>query len=51
MAFRDPAWADDVYLFGYPHVPMIAGMVIPVQRGLPVGPITDKVRIRQQHTG
>ncbi len=38
MAFRDPAWADDVYLFGYPHVPMIAGMVITVQRGEVVNP-------------
>jgi hypothetical protein len=41
MAFRDPAWADDVYLFGYPHVPMIAGMVITVQRGEVVNPVAE----------
>lgn len=38
MAFRNPDWADDVYLFGYPHVPMIAGMAITVQRGEVVNP-------------
>jgi S1-C subfamily serine protease len=41
MAFRDPEWADDVYLFGYPHVPMIAGMVITVQRGEVVNPTAE----------
>ena len=41
MAFRDPAWADDVYLFGYPRVPMIAGMVITVQRGEVVNPAAE----------
>jgi S1-C subfamily serine protease len=38
MAFRDPAWADDVYLFGYPRVPMITGMAITMQRGQVVNP-------------
>jgi S1-C subfamily serine protease len=41
MAFRDPSWADDVYLFGYPHVPMLAGMVITVQRGEVVNPAAE----------
>jgi hypothetical protein len=41
MAFRDPAWADDVYLFGYPRVPMIAGMAITVQRGEVVTPTAE----------
>jgi hypothetical protein len=41
MAFRDPAWADDVYLFGYPHVPMLAEMVITVQRGEVVNPESE----------
>lgn len=41
MAFRDPAWADDVYLFGYPHVPMLAEMVITVQRGEVVNPASE----------
>ena len=33
MAFRDPDWADEVYVFGYPRVPMTAEMAITVQRG------------------
>lgn len=41
MAFRDPAWADEVYLFGYPHVPMIAGMALTVQRGEVVNPLVE----------
>lgn len=41
MAFRDPAWADDVYLFGYPHVPMITAMAITVQRGEVVNPASE----------
>lgn len=41
MAFRDPAWSDDVYLFGYPHVPMIAGTAITVQRGEVVNPAAE----------
>lgn len=30
MAFRDPDWADEVYVFGYPRVPMTAEMAITV---------------------
>jgi S1-C subfamily serine protease len=41
MAFRDPSWADDVYLFGYPQVPMLAGMVVTVQRGEVVNPVAE----------
>ncbi|WP_422268514.1 S1 family peptidase [Mycobacterium sp.] len=41
MAFRDPAWADEVFLFGYPHVPMIAGMAVTVQRGEVVNPTLE----------
>jgi S1-C subfamily serine protease len=41
MAFRDPAWADEVYLFGYPRVPMIVGTVITVQRGEVVNPAAE----------
>jgi hypothetical protein len=41
MAFRDPEWADEVYLFGYPHVPMIAGDTITVQRGEVVNPFVQ----------
>lgn len=38
MAFRDPDWADEVYVFGYPRVPMTAEMAITVQRGEVVNP-------------
>jgi hypothetical protein len=41
MAFREPSWADDVYVFGYPHVPMTTEMVITVQRGEVVNPATE----------
>jgi hypothetical protein len=44
MAFRDPAWADDVCLFGYPRVQMIAGMEITVQRGEVVKPTAETPR-------
>lgn len=44
MAFRDPASSDDVYLFGYPHVPMIAGMTLTVQRGEVVSPFAETPR-------
>lgn len=43
MAFRDPAGADDVYLFGYPHVPMLAEMAITVQRGEVVNPAAERM--------
>ena len=41
MAFRDPAWADEVFVFGYPRVPMTAEMVITVQRGEVVNPAAE----------
>jgi S1-C subfamily serine protease len=40
MTFRDPTWADETYVFGYPHVPMTAESVITVQRGEVVNPST-----------
>lgn len=40
MTFRDPAWADETYVFGYPHVPQAAESVITVQRGEVVNPST-----------
>nr|WP_237082125.1 serine protease [Mycobacteroides abscessus] len=39
MAFRDPQWADEVFVFGYPRVPMTAEMAITVQRGEVVNPV------------
>jgi hypothetical protein len=43
MAFRDPQWADDVYVFGYPRVPMTAEMAITVQRGEVVNPAATAI--------
>ncbi|WP_067498963.1 S1 family peptidase [Nocardia ignorata] len=39
--FRDPHWADETYVFGYPRVPMTAEMAITVQRGEVVNPKTE----------
>jgi hypothetical protein len=41
LVFRDPDWADEVYVFGYPRVPMTAEMLITVQRGEVVNPSTE----------
>jgi hypothetical protein len=38
MVFREPAWADDVYLLGYPRVPMTTEEAITLQRGEVVNP-------------
>jgi S1-C subfamily serine protease len=43
MAFRDPKWADEVYVFGYPRVPMTAEMGITVQRGQVVNPAATTI--------
>lgn len=48
MAFRDPHWADEVYVFGYPRVPMIADMAITVQRGEVVNPSAETMPDRQK---
>jgi S1-C subfamily serine protease len=48
MAFRDPDWADDVYVFGYPRVPMTAEMAITVQRGQVVTPVATTIPDRQK---
>lgn len=48
MAFRDPDWADEVYVFGYPRVPMTAEMAITVQRGEVVNPATTTIPDRQK---
>ncbi|WP_234825598.1 S1 family peptidase [Mycolicibacter senuensis] len=41
LAFRNPSWVDDVYLFGYPHIPMTTEMAITVQRGQVVNPAAE----------
>ena len=48
MAFRDPAWSDEVYVFGYPRVPMTAAMAITVQRGEVVNPSAETIPDRQR---
>ena len=48
MAFRDPAWSDEVYVFGYPRVPMTAEMAITVQRGEVVNPSAETIPDRQR---
>jgi S1-C subfamily serine protease len=48
MAFRDPDWADEVYVFGYPRVPMTAEMAITVQRGEVVNPAATTIPDHQK---
>lgn len=48
MAFRDPVWTDEVYVFGYPRVPMTAEMAITVQRGEVVNPAAEAIPDRQK---
>jgi S1-C subfamily serine protease len=48
MAFRDPDWADEVYVFGYPRVAMTAEMAITVQRGEVVNPAATTIPDRQK---
>ncbi|WP_280262139.1 S1 family peptidase [Nocardia abscessus] len=46
MVFRDPVWADETFVFGYPRVPMTAEMAITVQRGEVVNPSTPSMPSR-----
>lgn len=46
MTFRDPAWADETYVLGYPRVPMTAESTITVQRGQVVNPSTPSMPTR-----
>jgi hypothetical protein len=48
MAFRDPEWADEVYVFGYPRVPWTAEMAITVHRGEVVNPATTTIPDHQK---
>ncbi|MGV0748055.1 S1 family peptidase [Mycolicibacter minnesotensis] len=48
MAFRDPEWADEVYVFGYPRVPMTAEMALTVQRGEVVNPAAETIPDRHK---
>lgn len=48
MAFRDPMWADEVYLFGYPRIPMAAQTYVTVQRGEVVNPYAEAIPDRNR---
>jgi hypothetical protein len=48
MVFRDPTWADEVYLLGYPRVPWMVGSDIVLQRGEVVHPIAEAPPIREE---
>lgn len=50
MAFRDPVWADEVYLLGYPRVPWMVGTDITLQRGEVVNPMIEVPPVRDEHT-
>lgn len=41
MVFRDPEWTDEVYVFGYPPVPLATDDVMTVQRGEVVSPSAE----------
>ncbi|MBF6215975.1 trypsin-like peptidase domain-containing protein [Nocardia puris] len=43
LVFRDPSWADETYVFGFPRVPMTAEMAITIQRGEVVNPKTESM--------
>jgi S1-C subfamily serine protease len=44
VAFRNPQWSDETYVFGYPPVSTLAGPYLVVQRGEVVNPV---VRTRE----
>jgi hypothetical protein len=48
MVFRDPAWADEVYLLGYPRVPWMVGSDITLQRGEVVNPDAEAPPVREK---
>ncbi len=50
MAFRDPAWADELYLLGYPRVPWMVGDDITLQRGEVVNPMIEVPPVRDDQT-
>jgi S1-C subfamily serine protease len=46
MVFRDPGWADEVYLLGYPRVPWMVDTDITLQRGEVVNPLAEAPPVR-----
>ncbi|SKR67550.1 peptidase Do [Mycobacteroides abscessus subsp. abscessus] len=47
MVFRDPSWADEVYLLGYPRVAWMVDTGMTLQRGEVVLPLGEVPRIRE----
>lgn len=47
MVFRDPAWADEVYLLGYPRVSWMVDTGMTLQRGEVVLPLGEMPPIRE----
>jgi hypothetical protein len=45
MAFREPKWHDDVYVFGYPYVPGLTERPITVERGQVVNPSAEAAAV------
>jgi S1-C subfamily serine protease len=50
MVFRDPAWADEVYVLGYPRVPWMIDTDITLQRGEVVNPLAEAPPVRDDDT-
>ena len=50
MVFRDPVWADEIYLLGYPRVPWMVGTDIAIQRGEVVNPLIEAPPVRDDDT-
>ncbi|MBI3225932.1 MAG: trypsin-like peptidase domain-containing protein [Mycolicibacterium cosmeticum] len=48
MVFRDPAWADEVYVLGYPRVAWTVDSGITLQRGEVVLPMAEVPRRRDE---
>jgi S1-C subfamily serine protease len=48
LVFRDPSWADEIYLLGYPRVPWMVGSDITVQRGEVVNPLAEAPPVREK---
>lgn len=47
MVFRDPAWADEVYVLGYPRVSWLVDSGLTLQRGEVVLPLAEVPRVRE----
>ncbi|CAM5742418.1 hypothetical protein MAUB1S_01517 [Mycolicibacterium aubagnense] len=48
MVFRDPQWADELYLMGYPPVPWTVSRDISLQRGEVVSPMCEMPPVQEE---